>query len=480
MKFTNYLKYGLRFLFLQISLTTFSINYFDRFLIGDYYDGYLIIRDNLLEDRDRFYPFITNNFIKSDIYIGIFIFLFLIILYSTKFYTYVNELTFSLEKKYFDEYFSIYLLWTSSMFVFFYIFRFSILSRGYLLLFTFIVPFFLILFRNSELISSMLGRSVTNENYITFNLEEDSLFRKLRIMTFRKSIGEYDIKDINTNFKKAIKIIDKTNKSEEVNLIIFNLDKLKKLSPDLEKYLIEINKKILLVSKNELKFENVFIYRKEQLNNFFLTYFNNDVQYGSKYIIKRLLDVSLSLVFLIIFSPLYLFISLFIFMKDGRPVVIKQKRTGLHGKQFNMYKFRTMKNDSHSKRGDLKEMNKSKGPLFKLENDPRILKGASFLRDYSLDELPQFINVLRGDMSIVGPRPLFDEDTKLFSTKYMRRMNVLPGITGLLQINERNTKEFEIWYKYDILYIEKWSIGLDIKIMFATPFALFRNKTKGL
>ena len=194
MKFTNYLKYGLRFLFLQISLTIFSIAYFDRFLIGDYYDGYLIIRDNLLEDRDRFYPFITNDFIKSDIYIAIFIFIFLIILYSTKFYTYVNELTFSLEKKYFDEYFSIYLLWTSSMFVFFYIFRFSILSRGYLLLFTFIVPFFLILFRNSELISSMLGRSVTNENYITFNLEEDSLFRKLRIMTFRKSIGEYSKK----------------------------------------------------------------------------------------------------------------------------------------------------------------------------------------------------------------------------------------------------------------------------------------------
>lgn len=480
MKFTNYLKYGFRFLFLQVSLTTFSIYYFNKFLIGDYFDGYLIIRDNLLEDRDRFYPFVTNDFIKSDIYIAIFIFLFLIILYSTKFYTYVNELTFSLEKKYFDEYFSIYLLWTSSMFVFFYIFRFSILSRGYLLLFTFIVPFFLILFRNSELISSMLGRSVTNENYITFNLEEDSLFRKLRIMTFRKSIGEYDIEDINTNFKKIIKIIDKTNKNEEVNLIIFNLDKLKKLSPDLEKYLIEINKKILLVSKNELKFENVFIYRKEQLNNFFLTYFNNDVQYGSKYIIKRLLDVSLSLVFLIIFSPIYLFISLFILMKDGRPVVIKQKRTGLHGKQFNMYKYRTMKNDSHSKREYLKEMNKSKGPLFKLENDPRILKGASFLRDYSLDELPQFINVLRGDMSIVGPRPLFDEDTKLFSTKYMRRMNVLPGITGLLQINERNTKEFEIWYKYDILYIEKWSLGLDIKIMLATPFALFRNKTKGL
>ena len=123
----KYVKYGIRFLFLQTLLTFFTIFYFDRFLIGDYFDGYLIIRDNLLEDRDRFYPFVTNDFIKTDIYIAIFIFVFLVILYSTKFYTYVNELSFSLDRKYFDEFLSIYLLWTSSIFVLFYIFRFSIL-----------------------------------------------------------------------------------------------------------------------------------------------------------------------------------------------------------------------------------------------------------------------------------------------------------------------------------------------------------------
>ena len=123
----KYVKYGIRFLFLQTLLTFFTIFYFDRFLIGDYFDGYLIIRDNLLEDRDRFYPFVTNDFIKTDIYIAIFIFVFLVILYSTKFYTYVNELSFSLDRKYFDEFLSIYLLWTSSIFVFFYIFRYNII-----------------------------------------------------------------------------------------------------------------------------------------------------------------------------------------------------------------------------------------------------------------------------------------------------------------------------------------------------------------
>ena len=118
--------------------------------------------------------------------------------------------------------------------------------------------------------------------------------------------------------------------------------------------------------------------------------------------------------------------------------------------------------------------------IFKIENDPRIIKGTNFMRNYSLDELPQLLNVVKGDMSLVGPRPLFEEDTNLFNQNYMRRLNVLPGITGLLQINERNTSDFETWYKYDIEYIENWSLYLDLKIIFKTPFALFNSKIKGI
>ena len=479
MSFIKLFKYGLRFLVLQTILTSFIIYYFNNFLIGDYYDGYLIIRDNLLEDRDRFYPFLSNDFIKSDIYLAAFVFIFLIFLYSSKFYTYVNELTFSLDRKFIDEYISLYLLWTTSFFLFIYFFRFTILSRGYLLLFTLIIPIILMLFRNSELISSLLGRSVTRENYITFNLEEDSIFRSLRIMTFRKCIGEYDLETLN-NTSKIIEIIDKINKSNEVNLIIFNLDKLKKIPADLENYLLDINKKVLLISKNEVTFSKIFIHRTEHLNNFFFTYFNNDIQYGSKYIIKRFMDITISILGIAILSPLFLYLSIFILIKDGRQIIVKQQRVGLHGKHFLMYKFRTMKKDSHELRDELKEHNKGKGPLFKIVNDPRILEGANFIRNYSLDELPQFFNVLKGDMSIVGPRPLFDDDTSTFDTKYMRRLNVLPGITGLLQINDRNTDEFEIWYKYDLLYIEQWSLALDLKIMLLTPKALFTSKNKGL
>jgi len=476
MGFNKYLKYGIRFLILQGLLTSFSIFYFDRFLIGDYYDGYLIIRDNLLEDRDRFYPFISNDFIKSDIYIAIFIFLFLVILYSTKFYTYVNELTFSLDRKYFDEFLSIYLLWTSSIFVFFYIFRFSILSRGYLLLFTFLVPLILILFRNSEAISNFLGRSTSKENYITFNLEEDSIFRKLRIITFRNSIGDYTF----NNVSEIIDTVDRVNRNNNLNLIIINLNKSVELTEDVEKYLIDINKKVLIISKNRIDFKNIFLRRVENLNNYFLTYFNNDIQYGARYILKRLIDVIFSSILLIATLPLTIFVVLFILLKDGYPFVIKQRRVGLHGNKFNMYKFRSMRKDSHTQRAELENLNKGEGPLFKIENDPRIIKGANFIRDYSLDEIPQLINVIKGEMSIVGPRPLFDEDTKLFKQQYMRRLNVLPGITGLLQINDRNTSDFSVWYKYDILYIENWSIFLDFKIMLQTPLAMINKNKKGL
>jgi hypothetical protein len=167
---------------LQILLTAITIWYFDQFLIGDYFDGFLFIRDNLLEDRLRFYPFVPYNLIKIDIYLSIFVFTFLILLYLSKFYSYVNELTFSANKGLFDEFFSIYLIWTASFLSFLQLFRFETVSRGYTLIFTIIVPIFLVAFRNSEFISAILGRNPTKENYITFNLDADSIFSELRFI----------------------------------------------------------------------------------------------------------------------------------------------------------------------------------------------------------------------------------------------------------------------------------------------------------
>ena len=478
MKLKNIIKYFLRFIVLQSMLTILIIFYFDNYLVSNL-DFKQNIYSNLIEDSQRFLPFINSQIINVDVFLGAMIFVFLIILYSTKFYTYVNELTFSINRNLFDEFFQIYLLWTSYLFGIFYIFRFENVSRGYTFLLSFIVPIILLVFRNPEFISSLLGRSVTNENYLSINLDENSNFRNLRIITFRNSLGSFNNQNLN-DVDEIIKNIDDTNKGEKINLIVLNLGKLDTLNLKLEEFLIQTNKKVLLISEKQINFQNKFIYRQEVLENQFFTYFNNDIQYGAKFIIKRGLDIVLSFLGVILFSPIILLLALYIIFIDGTPFYVKQKRVGLHGEIFNMYKFRTMKKDSHELRDSLDKLNKSDGPLFKIENDPRILKNLNFVRKYSLDEILQFFNVLKGEMSIVGPRPLFDDDTQLFETRYMRRLNVLPGITGLLQINERNTSEFETWYKYDIEYIDNWSIYMDLKIILKTPFSIFSKKIRGL
>ena len=478
MKLNNLIKYIIRFTFLQSVLTITTIYYFDNFLISNNAFKQIIYL-NLVEDIQRFLPFINANSVSVDAVLVLLVFIFLIILYSTRFYTYVNELTFSLNKNLLDEYFQLYLLWTTYIFTTFYILRFENISRWYLFLFSLFVPVILLIFRNTEFLSSLLGRSITSESFLSINLDPDSNFRNLRIITFRNSLGNLEHADLGGDVSLIDKI-DKVNKIKKINLIVLNLDSQKRINPKLEKYLIETNKKVLIISKNQPVFENNFLFRQETIDKSFFTYFNNDIQYGSKYILKRILDITLSCFGLVLFSPIMILLGLYILLIDGYPFFVKQRRVGLHGEPFNMFKFRTMKKNSHELRATMEELNKSDGPLFKIEQDPRILKGLSFARKFSIDELLQFINVFKGDMSIVGPRPLFDDDTQLFDTKYMRRLNVLPGITGLLQINERNTSEFETWYKYDIEYIENWSLYLDFKIILKTPFALFSKKIKGI
>ena len=477
MNIYNLFKYFFRFFFLQVSLTFITIWYFDNFLIGDYFDGFLFIRDNLLEDRSRFYPFVPYDFIKIDVYLAIFVFVFLIILYLSKFYTYVNELTFTANKSLFDEFFSIYLIWTASYLSFLQLFRFETVSRFYLIIFTFIVPILLVSFRNSEFISSILGRNPSKEKFITFNLEKDSVFRELRLLTFRQNIGDYE--GDKTDYSLFKNKIEEINKNSEINLIVLNFSGINKISKEFEKFMLNVNKKILIISDLDFKFRSQIIVRNEIISNKSIFYINNDIQYGSRYISKRILDILLIIIFLIIFLPLLIVSILIIVVLDGFPAVIKQTRVGLHGKNFEMFKLRTMKKNSHLEREDLQELNEQSGPLFKIENDPRIIKGTKFLRRFSLDEIPQLINVIKGEMSLVGPRPLFPEDNSYFDEHYLRRLNVLPGITGLLQINDRNTDDFHTWFKYDLEYIENWSILLDLKILFKTPFSLIKTKTKG-
>ena len=478
MKFNTLIKYFLRFLTLQAIITFVTIWYFDNFLIGGYTEGFVKIKENLFEDRDRFYPFVTNEFIKLDIYLAFFVFAFLIILYLSKFYSYVNDLSFTVNKTIFDEFVPIYLIWTSSFLSFLQLLRFDEVSRLHTISLTFIVPFILVIFRNSEFISTVLGRNPTKENFICFNLKPDSVFRELRIMSLRNEVANFTSNIDDFDFYK--KTIESLNKKNEINIIVFDFSGINEIPDEFTKFLINLNKKVMIISDTDFKFNSNVIYRFKRISNKSIFYLNNDIQYGSNYIAKRLLDFFCLIFFSIIYIPLAALTFIYIVLKDGNPPLIKQTRVGLHGKNFGMYKFRTMKKDSHAERYELEDLNTHNGPLFKIENDPRTFKGGTFLRKYSIDEIPQLINVLRGEMSIVGPRPLFPEDNQHYDEHYIRRLNVMPGITGLLQINERNTDDFKIWYKYDIEYIENWNIFLDIKIILLTPFSIFKSKISGV
>ena len=394
MSLNSVLKYFLRFILLQTVLTIITIWYFDQFLIGSYLEGYDIIIRNLLEDRFRFYEFIPYNFIKIDIYLALFIFLFLIVLYSSNFYSYVNDLTLTVNKGFFDEYLPIYLIWTASFLSFLQIFRFTAVSRAYLVVFTFIIPTVLVIFRNTETISRILGRNPTKENYLSFNLDKDSVFRELRIIKFRKNLNNYEqIKSLD----EIKHLIEMQNKESEINLIVIFVDKNLILNKSFENYLLNLNKKILLISENKFNFNSIFLHRSEKIANNHIAYINNDIQYGSKFILKRILDLTVTFIVLPILLVVSLMTTLFILITDGSPSIIKQKRVGLHGKDFEMYKLRTMKQFSHNNREDLQSFNKKSGPLFKIDDDPRFIKGAKILRKLSLDEIPQFLNVIKGN-----------------------------------------------------------------------------------
>ena len=477
MSFIALIKYGIRFVFLQVITTFTLIWYFDNFLIVDSQQKYQIYL-SLVDDWERFYPFIPLKYLTIDAVLAFLIFVFLISLYSTNFYTYVNELTYTFRKNYLDEYINIYLFWCTFLFSFFILFRIEGIYRSNLIYLTFLIPLILIIFRNSEIISIFLGRSLFNENYISFNVQENSTLKNLRILSFRNQVKSYSI-DTEDDLKKIPKLIESINKELELHLVVINLENYRKISEELEEYLIKLNKKVLIIANNEVEFVSNFIYREEKFENYNLVYFNNDIQYGSKFIIKRILDIILAFTGLIVLIPIFIVVSIFISITDGWSPFVYQNRVGLHGKIFKMIKFRTMHQNAHELRDELNSENKNSGPLFKLENDPRIIKGGSFLRKYSIDELPQLLNVIKGDMSLVGPRPLFDTDRQYFDSGYMRRLNVLPGMTGLLQINDRNTDDFDIWFKYDMEYIENWSIYTDLKIIIKTIPFIFRKKIQG-
>jgi exopolysaccharide biosynthesis polyprenyl glycosylphosphotransferase len=197
---------------------------------------------------------------------------------------------------------------------------------------------------------------------------------------------------------------------------------------------------------------------------------------GVDYVLKRTFDLVLSTMLLLVLAPLLAAIAVAVRLSSPGPVIYASHRPGIGGAAFACFKFRTMSNDADQRQADLESLNEASGALFKIRDDPRMTRVGRLLRRYSLDELPQLVNVLRGEMSLVGPRPLPQRDFERLEPWHKKRYLVLPGITGLWQVSGRSELDFDELVRLDFLYLERWSVFLDLTILVKTVPAVFTRR----
>jgi exopolysaccharide biosynthesis polyprenyl glycosylphosphotransferase len=183
---------------------------------------------------------------------------------------------------------------------------------------------------------------------------------------------------------------------------------------------------------------------------------------------KRLFDITVSFLVLFLLSPVFLAVAAAIKLDSPGPVFFRQRRVGLQGRTFDIFKLRSMYLDAEARLESLRTHNEMSGPVFKMKNDPRITRVGRFLRRTSLDEFPQFWNVLRGEMSVVGPRPPLPSEVRQYKRWQRRRLSVKPGITCIWQISGRNNIDFDRWMELDLEYIDQWSLWTDFQICLKT------------
>jgi len=216
------------------------------------------------------------------------------------------------------------------------------------------------------------------------------------------------------------------------------------------------------------------------VDNFPLLAFESTPDKVIHLLLKRLFDIVLSATVLIMLMPIFLVTAIIIKMTSKGNVFFKQQRCNLYGRKFTMYKFRTMVENAEEKLVELMKHNEMKGPVFKMENDPRLTKAGKYLRKFSIDELPQLWSVLKGDMSLVGPRPPIPSEVSKYEPWHRRRLSIKPGITCIWQAYGRNKiTDFNEWIRLDLEYIDNWSLWLDCKILLKTvPVVLFGTGAK--
>jgi exopolysaccharide biosynthesis polyprenyl glycosylphosphotransferase len=197
-------------------------------------------------------------------------------------------------------------------------------------------------------------------------------------------------------------------------------------------------------------------------------------QHMGKLFVKRFLDSAISSVTMIILSPVLLATAIAIKIDSSGPILFRQKRVGLNGRLFTLYKFRSMVEDAEKMQESIEGLNEMSGPVFKVRDDPRLTRVGRFIRKFSIDELPQLFNVLKGDMSLVGIRPPVPEEVEEYEAWQRRRLSMRPGITCIWQVSGRNKVDFDQWMKMDLSYIDNWSLTMDFKLLLKTlPAVLF-------
>ena len=194
-------------------------------------------------------------------------------------------------------------------------------------------------------------------------------------------------------------------------------------------------------------------------------------------ITKRLMDILLSLIAIIFLMPIFIIVAIAIKIEDPKgKIIFTQERNGVYPTTFKMYKFRSMVHNAEELLEELNNQNELTGPVFKMKEDPRITKVGKFIRKTSIDELPQLFNILKGDMSLVGPRPPIPREVEKYNEYQLQRLSVKPGLTCIWQVSGRNSIDFDQWIELDLQYIRERSILLDIKLIFKTFFVLFGDK----
>jgi len=387
------------------------------------------------------------------------------------------------------EYLQSTILITILLLVFYFLFKLYETSRLFLIEFALMGFMFLFLARILEYKMFKIYRA-KGFNYINIVLiSDDSSLQFIESLVSNKDWG-YRIIAIFTEspqlkekYEKAIILLPKEylgilNDLMEVDIIDEVLYTKSKVIPSEVRNVVRSCEELGVVFR--LKYEDNKInltnaVKTNIANEKFLNFIN--IPYNSTALaIKKIIDIGGALFLIIALSPILLIIAISVILTSRGPIIFKQARVGLRGRQFNLYKFRTMVVNAEILKKDLETSNEVDGPVFKIKDDPRVTKIGRFLRKSGLDELPQLINVLKGEMSLIGPRPPLLKETQQYKRWQLRRLSVKPGLSCFWQVKpDRNNIKFEKWMELDLAYIDNWSLRLDFIILLKTIKTVFQR-----